>query len=134
MGSKKAKGKLLSIMAGIGLSWVVCGIGVFVLAQLVIAQKLGEGGVNAAIAAMLMTSTFAGVLTAAGIIGKNKAAVGLATSGGWLLSVVVVSMLMEGKIQNAVLSMGSIVIGSLLACAVCLKKSGKSKGLKRRNR
>ncbi len=134
MGSKKVKSKVLGAVVGAGLSWTVCAIGVLILSQLVITQKLGEGGSDTAIAAILVISTLAGVLTASGMVGKNRVVVGLASSGIWLLSVVIVSMLMEGSIQNAALSLTSIAIGGLIGCALCLKKSGKTKGLKRRNR
>ena len=134
MGSKKERSKLLGVVFGVGVSWVICAIGILILTQLVIKERIGESGVNLSIGAALMVSTLAGAVTASEIVGRNKGIIVLATSGIWMLTILSVSMLMDGEFQNALFNLIAVVIGSLAGCALCSKKQVKSRSIKRHNR
>ena len=134
MGNKKGNSRGLGVASGVGISWLVCGLGILLITQLIITQQLGEGGADIAIAVTLAIASLTGMLTASHIIGKNKIAVGLSSSGIWILTVLLLSMLTEGKSQNAARNLIAIAIGCLLGCALCLKKPSKSRKIKRHNR
>lgn len=125
---------VLVVAVTLGSSAGICLILLGVVAQLLLFEKVGEGSTIWLAVAAVLIGTFSG--NAIGVkVNKEYGILTTAIHTVCILLLVFLSGLaFDGKFQNVIALMGSVLAGGGLACAVCMKKTRKYQKGKRRNR
>lgn len=102
-----------------------------VLASVVSNERLGENNIGYVTPAIILLSTVAGAVTA-GKLHNEKIAILTGTTGALHLLMLIATgiILFDDGFHNIWTSLLAIVLGCLIACAICIR--GKGNGLKRK--
>lgn len=124
MGKRKAYIDISGGLIGAGCTILVCLTGTAILAHMIITGKTGETWMNLAVPVILtMASALGG--QSARISTPNSVKSTLLSSGIFSIIILTASLIMDGVYDNVMPNIGGIAVGTLISCALCLKKSAK---------
>ena len=131
MGKNNGKKNAASKVAfGIGISMILCFLLIVGAAQLVLSEKIGEGGVELLITMILFLSSVTGNYLCA--FREKQPILIIAVSTLIAMMILFISGLsVDGVFENMLLRFGSLMAGAVISCLLCLKLSCKVKRKKK---
>lgn len=134
MSRNRSKAQIIGALTGVIISTAATLTGVGLLTQATLSQRIGEGGTNIAIPTLLVLASFIGSHIAAQSIKENKIHVKLYSAGIFIFTIVISSLVIEGPFSNIGINLVSIIAGTVISCALCLKKTVNKRYMKKHYR
>ena len=125
---------LVAYLVGLGTSILIIILGSWLLAKLVLNERIGEGSAAYAVAILLMTATLFGSQLNWRLRRRQRTCTPLVLAVIVALILVVIGLLLDGPVQSLGLNLAGIGVGGVVSYVICLNRRGKSGRRKRRYR
>ena len=130
---KKMKlANLIALVIGAATTIIICIVLIAATAKLTLTGKMGEGGSEMSVSFVLLLSTAIGSLLSIKLTKKQEVLICILHAVLLMLISVTAGLTIDGKFENILLRIGSILVGEVLICILSTKTSKRQKGKNRR--